>query len=186
MKRLAFLLALSVTWACSSSPTAPPPPPPLDPPAAVHVVNTSGQSFDAWTVVLGADLNHSGLALQGTSDLAHPGTLCLRSGSTTGERRFAEVAVAVNSALDSALLSITGHTAAWADSVRQGLISLSAWLTAHPGLIAATPPFDPAPASWPPPGWPVAAPNDTVPFTWTVSGVGSTTIAIDTTDHACY
>src|SRR5690242_18645412 len=174
-----------LSWACSKSVSAPPPPVPVDPPAAVHVVNTTGGNFNAWTLIVGADLNHSGLAFGGSSEpLVHPGNLCLRSGQASGERRSSQIAVAENSTLDSILrvFSTDAPSArAWVDSVRQGQINLGSWVAAHPGLVAATPLFDPAPASWPPTGWPVAAPNDTVPWTWTVSGPGATTVVVDTT-----
>src|SRR5690242_6129262 len=102
MPRMLLCLIVVIT-ACSGSTGTAPKPVPLDPPAAVHVVNASGVPFHAWTMIAGADANHSGTAPQGTSDTTPGWRLCLGSGSTTGERTFIEAAVEIGSRLDSAL-----------------------------------------------------------------------------------
>lgn len=163
----------------------------VDPPAAVHVVNTSGQSFNAYTVVAGSDLDHSTVVFVGFSDPACPigggrfcdNPLCLFSAQVNGERHFIQVAVVPDSPLDSLLSSdhdpllARDRTPAFYDSLASGTLTPAVVLAGYAGLIIETSPFDPAP-----PGF--AFPPDTVPWRWTVDSVG-TAIAVDTSDHAC-
>jgi len=182
---LALLVLLA---ACSKSVTSPAPF--TDPPAAVHVVNVSGHIFTAWQIVIGPDANHTGLGPAGDSDPDCPpgggrfcsNPMCLQSAQVNSERRFVEAAVVPGSSLDTLLHSINAsgspeRVTAWADSLARGLLTPATLLASHPGLIAATQPFDPAPVGF-------AFPPDTVPWRWTV-GVENATIAVDTSDHAC-
>jgi len=175
-----YLLSLAILLAAcgkdASGPTAF-----VDPPAAVHVINQAGQPFQAWTIVIGPDAAHSGIANQGDSDPIRTTPLCLATAQVHAERQFIEAAVALNSSLDTLLRSVSNKTptefTAWADSLARGLLTPAGLLASHPGLIVATAPFDPAPVGF-------AFPPDTVPWRWTVNP-STTSIAVDTSDHAC-
>lgn len=165
MNRVVLLAAL-VLAACGKDSSGPQQPG-IDPPATVHVVNQSPVTdWSAYTIILGADAAHSGVALQGS--VIPGGTTCLRSGSVTGERQFIQAAVISGSRLDSAIQAQHGLPIAG---------NVQTFLTAVPGLVSSSAAYDPAPAGW--------DPNVTVPWVWTVHADSVSTVAVDTSDHAC-
>jgi hypothetical protein len=186
LMRNSLLFGLLVVVACGGSDVIAPPPPPVDPPALVHAVNLTDQSFEAWLIIVGADALHSGLADQGAvapSSQPDVGVSCLATGSVPGERRFVYAAVSRGSALDHRLNQLSagiGDPAADAfrDSLSKNQINLTNFLAANPGLVAQTGLFDPAA----PTGF---GPTDPIPYTWTVSAPSTNTIVVNTSDHAC-
>jgi len=177
VKRIA-LFALLVIAACGKDPIGPPVF--VDPPAAVRVINLSGQAFSAWTIIVGPDADHSGVAYQGESSPTGA-ALCLETAQVHAERLFIEAAVVPRSSLDTFLNAVSSKTqaqfAAWADSLARGLLTPAVLLASHPGLLQRTAPFDPAPVGF-------AFPPDTVPWRWTVNP-SNTTIVVDTPNPPC-
>lgn len=147
----------------------------------VHAINQTGAVFDAWLLVIGADVDHSGISPQARVMPGSPGgDRCLFTASLPGERHFIYAAVTPGSTLDHRLLQLVGDDAAaraFRDSLSKNQLNVAAFFAANPGLVANTPVFDPAV-----PGYGVA---DTVPFRWTVTAPNSNTIAVDTADHSC-
>lgn len=178
MTRFISVVLLVLLAACGKDGTSPPVF--VDPPAAIRVINLSGQTFEAWTIIVGPDADHSGLADQGQSSPTAP-PLCLETAQVHSERVFIEAAVIQGSSLDTLLRMVSNKTqaqaTAWADSLARGLLTPASLLASHPGLIARTAPFDPAPVGF-------AFPPDTVPWRWTVNP-SSASIALDTPNPPC-
>lgn len=181
---IAALLALACGGRSIVAPPPPPPPPPppelVDPPAMVHAVNQTADAFNAWLLIIGADADRSSIVPQARVFPGSSGERCLFSSSLPGERRFIYAAVTPNTALDNRLKELSSTDAAavaFRDSLSKNQINMATFSAANPGLVAATPIFDPAV-----PGYGVA---DTVPFRWTVAAPNSNTIAVDTADHSC-
>jgi plastocyanin len=149
-----------------------------DPPAMVHAINQTDTPFNAWLLIIGSDIDHSGVTLQ---DRVGPGgNRCIFTSSIPGERRFVYAAVTPTSTLDnrlSELTLVTAAAAAFRDSLSKNQINVNTFFAANPGLIAATPVFDPAPLGY--------TPADTVAWRWTVTAPSANTIAVDSSDHTC-
>jgi hypothetical protein len=181
MRYVALLVLLEclliIVAACGGSPTAAA----IDPPAMVHVVNNAGVSFEVYTIIIGSDSAHSGIANQGTSDLTHPGTLCMNTGQVHGERTFVEVAALFQSPLDTLLNWLASYqtTAKFIDSLVRGTLTVSTVLARKPGLVAVSTPFDPAPVGY-------TFPPDTVFWTWTVGPNQASSIVNNQSDGACH
>jgi hypothetical protein len=188
MRKLSLYAAVLAVAACGHNavvgpPAPPPPPPPVvleDPPAMVHAINQTADPFNAWLLIVGADADHSSIVPQARVFPGASGERCLFTSSLPGERRFIYAAVTPVSALDNrlkALSTIDAAAVAFRDSLSKGQINTATFFAANPGLVAATPIFDPAV-----PGY---GPADTVAFRWTVAAPNSNTIAVDTADHTC-
>jgi hypothetical protein len=177
----AALFALACGGSSAIAPPPPPPPPAVeDPPAMVHAINQTDAAFNAWLLIIGPDADRSSVVPQARVFPGTSGERCLFSSSLPGERRFIYAAVVPTSTLDNRLKelsSVDAAAVAFRDSLSKGQINTATFFAANPGLVAATPIFDPAV-----PGYGVA---DTVPFRWTVAAPNSNTIAVDTADHTC-
>jgi|SRR5690242_20268843 len=150
----------------------------------ISVTNAMPEPFDEYTLIVGADSLQTGLAFQAgvaadTATSGNRGHACLASAQAHRQRTLTFLGVVPGSTGEQLLQRLSAGTPerdAWADSMAQGLVTVSQF-EARLGsdLIASADPFDPIP-----PG--VATP-DTVHWTWTAAGAGSPTLA--PADTAC-